>query len=76
MKTDGSFSNSCLPSSLFTCVKRKDMFLSLCLKHSPKIAILITFTLNQTAVVLRVRIITGYLHLLQMQTPKILPQFV
>jgi hypothetical protein len=76
MKADGIFNNSCLPSSLFTCVKLKDMFLALCLKYSPKIALLATFALNYTAVVLRVRILTWYLHLLQVQTPKIMPKFV
>jgi len=76
MKANGSFNNSYLPSSLFTYVKRKDMFLALCLKYSPEIALLVTFTLNHTTFVLRVNILTLYLHLLLKQTPKITHQFV
>jgi len=28
IKTNGSFNNSCLPTSLFTCVEQKDVFFS------------------------------------------------
>jgi len=33
MKANGSFNNICLLTSLFTCVKQKDMFLALSLKY-------------------------------------------
>jgi hypothetical protein len=33
MKANGTFNNSCLPTSLFTCVKQKHMFLALNLKY-------------------------------------------
>jgi len=42
MKANGTFNNSCLPTSLFTCVKKKDMFLALSLKCR-------TYTCNWTS---------------------------